>query len=284
MIDNICKYLAEEYPVSFVHWLLPTNTEEIQVLKTELSLEPIRADSVTFLQVANQILHLEFQTEPASEPPMPLRMLDYWVRLHRQYRCDIEQVVIFLTRTSSQAAFTNQFTARNTQHRYRVIRMWEQNPAPLLANPELLPLAVLAKSETPNNLLEQVATQVASIELPAQRQNLSACIEILAGLRFEATLIQRLFREEIMRESVIYQEIIQRGIQQGIQQGQEQVRGQEALAYTMRLLTRRFGEIKPQLQSKIRGLSVVELENLGEALFDFSDVNDLVAWLENHQQ
>jgi len=161
--DNICKYLAEEYPVSFVRWLLPTNTEEIQVLKTELSLEPIRADSVTFLQVANQILHLEFQTEPASEPPMPLRMLDYWVRLHRQYRCDIEQVVIFLTRTSSQAAFTNQFTARNTQHRYRVIRMWEQNPAPLLANPELLPLAVLAKSETPNNLLEQVATQVANI-------------------------------------------------------------------------------------------------------------------------
>lgn len=278
--DNICKYLAEEYPVSFVRWLLPTNTEEIQVLKTELSLEPIRADSVTFLQVANQILHLEFQTEPASEPPMPLRMLDYWVRLHRQYRCDIEQVVIFLTRTSSQTAFTNQFTARNTQHRYRVIRMWEQNPAPLLANPELLPLAVLARSDNPNTLLQQVAEQLANIEAPDERQNLSACIEILAGLRFNTTLIRQLFREEIMRESVIYQEIIQRGEQQGLQQGL----GQEALAYTMRLLNRRVGEINAQLQARIRLLSVVQLENLGEALLDFSDVSDLVAWLDAHQQ
>jgi predicted transposase YdaD len=152
--------------------------------------------------------------------------------------------------------------------------MWEQNPAPLLANPELLPLAVLAKSDTPNTLLQQVAEQVASIEVPEQQQNLSACIEILAGLRFDTALIHQLFREEIMRESVIYQEIIQRG--------EQRVRGQEALAYTMRLLNRRVGEIDPQLQTRICALSVVELENLGEALLDFSDVNDLVAWLENH--
>lgn len=31
---------------------------KIEVLKTELSIEPIRADSVTFLQIENRILHL----------------------------------------------------------------------------------------------------------------------------------------------------------------------------------------------------------------------------------
>ncbi|MBC1218633.1 hypothetical protein GNF10_25260 [Nostoc sp. UCD121] len=43
--------------------LLPDEPQKIKVLKTELSIEPIRADSVTFLQTENRILHLEFQTQ-----------------------------------------------------------------------------------------------------------------------------------------------------------------------------------------------------------------------------
>jgi predicted transposase YdaD len=65
--DNTCKYLAETYPAEFAQWLLKSDTSDIQVLKTELNLEPVRADSVTFLRVANTILHLEFQTLPKSK-------------------------------------------------------------------------------------------------------------------------------------------------------------------------------------------------------------------------
>ena len=54
--DKACKYLAEQYPADFVRWLLEVEPTEIEVLKAELTLEPIRADSVTFLQTANQIL------------------------------------------------------------------------------------------------------------------------------------------------------------------------------------------------------------------------------------
>ena len=95
--DNLCKYLAEQYPNQYVRWLSSESATEVQVLKTELSLEPIRADAVTLLQTSNQILHLEFQTQPESDPPLSLRMLDYWVRLHRQYRRPVDQVIIFLT-------------------------------------------------------------------------------------------------------------------------------------------------------------------------------------------
>lgn len=90
--DNICKYLAEQYPTEFAHWLLTEEVTDITVLKTELNVEPIRADSLTLLQTANQILHIEFQTLPDSNPPLPLRMLDYWARLKRQYGCHIKQV------------------------------------------------------------------------------------------------------------------------------------------------------------------------------------------------
>ncbi len=69
--DNTLKYLVEQYPEDFVRYLLASEATDIQILKTELNQEPIRADSVTFLQTANQILHLEFQTLPASTPPFP---------------------------------------------------------------------------------------------------------------------------------------------------------------------------------------------------------------------
>lgn len=278
--DNTLKYLVEQYPEDFIRYLLASEATDIQILKTELNQEPIRADSVIFLQTANQILHLEFQTLPASTPPLPLRMLDYWVRLYRQYNCDIEQVVIFLKPTTSEAVFIDQFTAPNTTHRYRVIRIWEQEPELLLLSPGLLPLATLARtdSDSPQNLLRQVAVQVSMIEEAATKQSISICTQLLAGLVFEPELIRQFFRIEDMRESTIYQEILQEGLQEGIEQGIEQGR-QSELRLVMRLLTRRLGSINYQLQSRLQKLSLAQLENLGEVLLDFASEADLMNWL-----
>ncbi|HEY9809796.1 MAG TPA: hypothetical protein V6D13_10760 [Halomicronema sp.] len=122
--DNTCKYIAERYPQDIARWLLSVETGDIQVLKTELNLEPIRADSLTFLRVLSSILHIEFQTLPSSTPPLPFRILDYWVRLKRQYNCDVQQVVIFLKETTSEVAFTEIYREGSTTHQYRVIRLW----------------------------------------------------------------------------------------------------------------------------------------------------------------
>lgn len=48
--DNLCKILAEKYPFDFARWLLNQEPRKIEILKTELSIEPIRTDSVTFIQ------------------------------------------------------------------------------------------------------------------------------------------------------------------------------------------------------------------------------------------
>lgn len=218
--DNVCKFLAEQYPAAFVRWLLVMEGENIQLLKTELSQEPIRADALTFLKTANRILHLEFQTLPASKPPLPFRMLDYYVRLKREYDLEVEQVVLFLKQTTSAIAFTDQYQDRQTRHGYRVVRLWEHEPEPLLSSPALLPFAVLARTDAPATLLRDVAERVANIEDSQERSNLTGCAEVLAGLRFEKDLIRQLFREGVMQESVIYQDILQQGVQQGLQQGE----------------------------------------------------------------
>jgi predicted transposase YdaD len=72
---------------------------------------------------------------------------------------------------------------------------------------------------------------------------------------------------------------IQRGLQQGLQQGRQQGRQQGELALVMRQLTRRLGAVAPQLRERIGMLSIEQLEDLGEALLDFTNISDLEAWL-----
>ncbi len=271
--DNVLKRLAAKYPSALVQWLLAVDAEDIEQEPTELNRESIRSDAVYFLPQLGQILQIEFQTEPQSNPPIPLRMLDYWVGLYRKYRYPIEQVVIFLRPTNAEVVFTEQFAEGNTTHRYRVIRIWEQDPAPLLANPGLLPLAVLARTTAPTSLLQQVAAQVELIEEPGQQREISAYTEILAGLKFDKDLIRRYLREELMRESVIYQEIRQEALQEGLER---------EISLVLRLLTRRLGQVAPEVRSQIQQLPVAQLEELGEALLDFSSTQELTNWLQDH--
>lgn len=58
--DNLCKLLSEKYPDRFANWVLNEPQATVEVLKTELSIEPIRADYVTLLRLKGRILHLEF--------------------------------------------------------------------------------------------------------------------------------------------------------------------------------------------------------------------------------
>jgi predicted transposase/invertase (TIGR01784 family) len=67
----------------------------------------------------------------------------------------------------------------------------------------------------------------------------------------------------------------QRGaILKGRQEGQQEL--------IMRLLVRRFGTVEPEIQTRIRRLSIDQLENLGEAILDFTSTSDLITWLQVH--
>ncbi|MBW4571797.1 MAG: DUF4351 domain-containing protein [Tolypothrix carrinoi HA7290-LM1] len=213
-------------------------------------------------------MHLEFQVQVPTGKSMPLRMLNYWVRLHWQYGLPVTQVLIWLKPTTNTAVFENEFQLESTRHGYQVIRMWEQSPEPLLQEPALLPLAPLCAAKNSTQLLSRVAQELNNIEESQQRREIVTCTQLLAGLRFNKNLIGNLIRERIMRESVIFQEILEEG------------RQEEALVMIMRLLTRLFGTLDADLQGRIRSSSTDRLEDLSEALLDFSEVGDLVTWLE----
>ncbi|MDJ0842691.1 DUF4351 domain-containing protein [Crocosphaera sp.] len=113
--------------------------------------------------------------------------------------------------------------------------------------------------------------KINNIEDVEQRQVLGSCTGILAGLRFDKILVNTLFQEDIMKGSVIYQDILEKGKKKG--------EIEEALKLVMLLLNQQFSNLEERFTNKIQTLSLNDLEDLAMSLLDFKDINDLDAWL-----
>lgn len=237
MLDNLCKFLAETFPQDYATWLLGHPIPLTRLSPTELSAEPIRADSLILEQSEDVVLHLEFQTEP--DATMPLRMLDYWVRVYRRFpHKTMHQVVIYLKKTQSEQVYRDRFQVGNTVHTYRVVRLWEQPLAPFLSYPGLLPLAVLTQVENPTIVLREIATILETIPDNATRRNLATATAVFGGLVVSPDIVKAIFRSEVMKESAIYQEILQEGRQEGHREGEAIGQLQARLELAQKLLQR----------------------------------------------
>lgn len=147
---------------------------------------------------------------------MPFRMLDYRVRVYRRFpRKQMRQVVIYLRKTASPLITKNNFRLEKTYHEFEVIHLWEQPTDKFMTVPGLLPFAVLSQTNDPTMVLTQVAQAVEAITDQQLQRNIAAASAVLAGLVLKKDVISRILRSEIMRESVIYQEILQEGEAKG---------------------------------------------------------------------
>ncbi len=256
--DNTCKYLAENFSIDFTSWLLGKPLPLTKLEPTELSAEPIRADSLIFLESSEIILHLEFQT--STDENMPLRMLDYWVRLHRKFPTKkIHQTVIYLKPTNSALAYQNSFTLDQTNHQFNIIRLWEQPREALQQYQGLLPFVTLAQTANPEEALEQVAQQIEIIADKNIQSNIAAATYIISGLTLSREIIHRLLRTEIMKESVTYQEILLEGEAKGEAKGKAEGKAEAAKQIALNMLN---SGIAVDLITQFTGLSLEQIQKL----------------------
>jgi predicted transposase YdaD len=105
--DTLSKFLAEEYSQDMASWFVSEPIQMTELKPKELSLEPIRADSVALLQSQPVIGQAEFQTDP--DPDLPFRMADDALRIDRKFpERQLAQSVIDLRQLP-----LNRFTRRN---------------------------------------------------------------------------------------------------------------------------------------------------------------------------
>jgi predicted transposase YdaD len=86
------------------------------------------------------------------------------------------------------------------------------------------------------------------------QSNVVAASAILAGLVLKQDVVQRIFRSEMMKESVIYQEIRAEAIAEGRQEGRQEGQQNEARLLLLRLLSKRFGTLSDRYQTQISNL------------------------------
>jgi len=252
MFDSLCKFLAENFSEDYASWLLGRPVTLTKLSPTELSLEPLRVDSLILEQSEDLVLHLEFQTEPDEN--MGFRMLDYRVRVYRRFPSKtMHQVVIYLKTTKSALVYQDSFQLGKTIHHYRVVRLWEQSPDLFLNSSGLLPLAVLTQTSDPTIILRKVAEVLETIPDNNLKQNLTAATAVFGGLVLKPDIVKAILRSQFMKESAVYQEILQEGRQEGLQEGLQ--RGKLEVARRLLQLDMSLAQV-----AQVTGLSEEELQ------------------------
>lgn len=298
MFDYICKFLIENFSTDFATWLIGKPITLTRLSPTELSLEPIRADSILLLQAEKIILHIEFQTR--ADGKIPFRMLDYCVRIHRQFpKKELRQFVIYLKPGDAPSLYQSTFELPRTRHEFDVIRLWEQPVEPFLAEPGLLPFAALAQTEDRAAILRQVADQISEIANVQLRGNISTSAGILSTLILNKELVSTILGRSVMQDSALYRSILDDGLEQGrelgiqlgleeglekgLEKGREEGREEGQREFLIDVLTMKLGALPEPVTAEIQKLSQADLQALKSSLFSLESLTDLENWLRGRQ-
>ena len=136
--------------------------------------------------------------------------------------------------------------------------------------PETLWFRLMGKGKVQQNAIAEVAA------LPTSHPYRDNTLDLFLSLKLELEAKQTIESEErelIMQLSPLLVEKIEAAEQRGRQEGESKL--------ILRLLKKRVGDIAPEMQMQIEVLALDRLELLGEALLDFTNVNDLGLWLDS---
>ena len=131
--------------------------------------------------------------------------------------------------------------------------------------PETLWLRLLGRGTVQKRAIDELAA------LPLNQPYVKITLELLYNLQKNLKINQSSQTEDqelIMRLAPLYQQDRELAKQEGEQR------------LIIRQLNRRVGEINSSLIQKVQELPVEKLEELGEALLDFTSVTDLETWLK----
>jgi predicted transposase/invertase (TIGR01784 family) len=126
--------------------------------------------------------------------------------------------------------------------------------------------------ELVKNLMTRTKTEVSN---DSERQGIIELLESVLMSKFSQLSrqeIEAMFLVSDIKQTRVYQEAKQEGEQEGEKN------------LLLRQLSKRFGKLGDAYIKSINSLTIAQLEDLGEALLDFGEINDLEQWLKSHTE
>ncbi|OCR00127.1 flagellar assembly protein H [Oscillatoriales cyanobacterium USR001] len=308
--DRLFKELLSTFFVEFLELFLPEvaaylEADTLEFLDKEVFTDitegdRYEADLIAKIKFRNQetffLIHIESQAQYQAN--FSQRMFLYFSRLSEKYGLPVYPIAVFSFNSPRsqqpkiyQVSFPNKVVL---QFDYDVIQLNRLNWRDFLHQQNPVASALMAKMNIRNQ--ERVRVKLECLRLlatlrlnPAKMKLISGFIDTYLRLNSEeeSQLELEIARIEPSQQKVVMEIVtswmekgIEQGLQQGLQTGLQQGKQEEAVALILRQLPRRIGVVTPELQGNIRSLSVSQLEELAEALLDFSNETDLIAWLQ----
>ncbi|BAB73882.1 DUF2887 domain-containing protein [Anabaena sp. FACHB-709] len=272
--DSIFYKLFQQSPSLLFELLTnpPTNADEYIFDSVAVKEPKFEIDGV-FLPPQNQspgvvyFCEVQFQKDERLYERVFAESWLYFYR-NRDRFSNLQIVIIYPSRSLEQSDITPYISQLNSP---QVHRIYLDELGEIRQLPVWVALMVLTTID------EEQATEEARYLLERSQQEVPqpenrAIIDLLTTImvyKFEGKS-QREVEEMLgitLKETRVYREIKEEG------------REVEARSLIFRLLNRRVGELPQQVRQQVESLSLEQLENLGEALLDFTSMADLDAWL-----
>ncbi|OCQ96998.1 hypothetical protein BCD64_15535 [Nostoc sp. MBR 210] len=278
--DSIFYKLFQQSPTLLFQLLAtpPSNAEAYRFDSVAVKEPKFEIDGV-FLPPENQgagvvyFCEVQFQTDEQLYERVFAESALYFYRNRARFS-DWQAVIIYPSRNIEQS---DTHPHRSFLNGGQVHRVYLDELGNIRSLPIWVALMVLTTLE------ENQAPEEARYLLTRTRQEVTetgsrAIIEMI--LTIMVYKFEQLTRTEVesmlgitLKETRVYREIKEEGIEQG--------REAATVNLITRQLTKRFGKLSEEIRSKIAGLPLPVLEELSEALLDFTSLADLQAWLDN---
>lgn len=307
--DSLFFKLFQQFP-GLLFDLLETRPENAEAYRFDSVAvkEPSFTIDGVFLPPASEppgvvyACEVQFQKDPQLYERLFAEVMVYFYRNRARFR-DWQAVVIYPSRNMEQSETLPYEDLLNGRRMHRIYLNE-------LGAIEQLPLGVAVMVLT--TLSDEAAPPAARALLSRAAQETiggTAAPEVAAAKRrvmmemISTVMIYKftqLSRQEVeamldlrLEETRVYQEAKEEGRQEGRQEGEqigeqkgEQIgRRREAVNLLVRILSRRLGGADVEsLRDRLLPLGVETLEQLGEALLDFTTIEDLEDWLRSHRE
>jgi len=224
-----------------------------------------------------RLIAMELQS--TNDPLLPLRMAEYSLRVYRVHERFPEQYVLYIG--SDEMRMPSALVNRHHICRFTIIDIRKWSAQTLLRSPFAADgvMAILARYAERPETIRRILERIVKLEEGRELKAAFSKLMILAGVRKLGEAVRREAKnmpilDDIMDHDVIGPAIRQ-GLERGLERGNQIGKHEEAMAYTRRLLTSRFGALPASVEDRLGRLSTAELEDLGVRILEAGNIGDL---------
>ncbi|MCI0558448.1 MAG: hypothetical protein MN733_08130 [Nitrososphaera sp.] len=278
--DTSSKKVVNIYTQAWAEWVLQQQQVTVEAeLSGEFQFVARASDSLLQVNSPNGRFLVLTELQFRYDQKMPKRLAAYTALARQKYDQDVYVTVVYFTPPSSgvtiEQSYDREFMGQIAHQDFQSILLWELKAEQVLSygNPALLPFVPLMQGGNTEQMVRKCAERIRQEPKAAELETILA---LFAGYVLDTVLIKQILRWEmqIIQESPIIQELLEKGREEGRQEGREEGKREATLKGLHQILTIRFNVALRKFEERFEQLDLKSLEQLNGVALTARTVTD----------